>query len=286
MLKTRIKYYLTHLFPGFFNGLSLRKDAKQLEAIKTISSNSENLSQLPENCKDLIFSEKANGSWDHVKKKREEFEFSLVNSGVNSGDRRAIFYLIDFFKPTKVLEIGTHVGASTIHIALALFGKDYQKDDKFLTTVDIHDVNDPKTKPWVSFGSKHSPVEMITNMGYGEAVDFVTMKSLDFLKSSNEKYDFIFLDGDHSATTVYQEVPAALELLNPGGVILLHDYFPDMESLWDNARIIRGPYLAVDRLIKEGADFKAIPLGALPWPTKRGSNVTSLALLSKSSRTN
>ena len=34
-------------------------------------------------------------------------------------------------------------------------------------------------------------------------------------------------------------------------------------------------------LLKEGADFKIIPLGDLPWTTKLGTNRTSLALVTK-----
>ena len=34
--------------------------------------------------------------------------------GVNPGDRRAIYSLIHYLKPISVLEIGTHIGASTV----------------------------------------------------------------------------------------------------------------------------------------------------------------------------
>lgn len=40
--------------------------------------------------------------------------------GVNPGDRRAIYHLIRSLKPRSVLEIGTHIGVSTLYIALAL----------------------------------------------------------------------------------------------------------------------------------------------------------------------
>ena len=39
--------------------------------------------------------------------------------GVNPGDRRAIFYLVRHLRPKTILEIGTHVGASTIHMIAA-----------------------------------------------------------------------------------------------------------------------------------------------------------------------
>ena len=43
-----------------------------------------------------------------------------IAGAVNPGDRRALYHLVGYFKPCRVLEIGTHVGASTVHIASAL----------------------------------------------------------------------------------------------------------------------------------------------------------------------
>src|SRR5213592_4763710 len=37
--------------------------------------------------------------------------------GVNPGDRRALFYLVTALRPQAVLEVGTHIGASTLCIA-------------------------------------------------------------------------------------------------------------------------------------------------------------------------
>jgi len=89
------------------------------------------------------------------------------------------------------------------------------------------------------------------------------------------------LDGDHSAKVVYQEVSAASKLLNSGGLILLHDYFPNLQLLWSNGDIKPGPWLAIERLKKEGMAIDIKALGKLPWATKMNSNFTSLALLGK-----
>jgi hypothetical protein len=43
--------------------------------------------------------------------------------------------------------------------------------------------------------------------------------------------------------------------------------------------VIGGPFLAIERFKEEGAPLTVLPLGELPWPTKLGSNTTSLALL-------
>jgi predicted O-methyltransferase YrrM len=200
---------------------------------------------------------------------------------INPGDRRAIYYLVRHLRPRSVLEIGTHLGASTVHIAAAL--RKVQEDDPEqmhrITTVDISDVNDPATSPWLKYGSPCSPAELAQGLGLDDWITFVTRKSLEYFASSSDQYDLIFLDGDHAARTVYQEIPAALVRLRQGGVILLHDYFPALQPLWPGGTVIQGPWLATERLRSEGAEFTVIPLGTLPWATKLGSRTTSLGLL-------
>jgi predicted O-methyltransferase YrrM len=205
------------------------------------------------------------------------------SGGVNPGDRRAIYCLIRHLAPKSILEVGTHIGVSTLYIALALKrlrlikpGTSYN-----LVSVDIRDVNDSDSTPWRKYGSELSPLEMLKEMECDDLVTFVTMDSLDFFPRCDQHYDLIFLDGSHSSATVYEEVPAALTVLAPGGYILLHDYFPNLRPLWSNGAVVPGPYLATQRLEKEGVPIKVLPLGGLPWGTKLRSNVTSLALLGK-----
>ena len=177
-------------------------------------------------------------------------------------------------QPKAVLEIGTHVGASTIHIAAAL---NRASPPGRLTTVDRCRVNDPVEGAWAKFGCVSSPAGMLERLGCRELVRFVASDSLDYLTRCAGRYDLIFLDGSHAATTVYQEIPAALACLNPGGRILLHDYYPDLTPLWSDGALVPGPWLAVARLRSEGARIETHPLGELPWPTKRRSHRTSLA---------
>ena len=116
-------------------------------------------------------------------------------------------------------------------------------------------------------------------MGMANGVSFVTQNSFVFFDNVQASFDLIFLDGDHSAATVYREIARALEHLRKDGVIVLHDVFPHHRPFWKDQTIQPGPWLAVRRLQREGAGIDVLPLGALPWPTKLGTNVTSLALL-------
>lgn len=232
---------------------------------------------LPEN---LFESSEIEKMWNDSKKEIDIFRIPDGSGGINPGDRKAIYYLISKIKPSSVLEVGTHIGASTIHIASALYMSQIKEGaNTNLTSVDILDVNSNVTKPWLKYGTKYSPAEMVNKLNYSSFVNFVTDSSLNYAANCKQKFDFIFLDGSHRADIVYQEIPMALKLLNQNGVILLHDYFTSMKPLWSDGSVIPGPYLATKRFAKEGADLFVLELANLPWSTKLGSNVTSLALL-------
>jgi len=219
--------------------------------------------------------------WPALERELAAFGITTLAGGVNPGDRRALYSLVRALKPCRILEIGTHIGASTAHLAVALRTNAAAGGPTgILTTVDIEDVNSPATEPWRRYGSTLAPAEMMRRLGIADRVSFVVRKSLQFLRDGTERWDLIFLDGDHSAATVYQELPAALARLTPGGVVLLHDYFPNNRPLWPGDPVIPGPWLGVERLRQEGAALTVLPFGDLPWPTKLGRSVTSLAAAS------
>jgi predicted O-methyltransferase YrrM len=219
--------------------------------------------------------------WQEVEAKMASIRFGGGEGAVNPGDRRALYYLVRALRPTSILEVGTHVSASTSMLALALKRSQEASTGPKprLVTVDIVDVNNPAEGAWQRVGCSHSPAEAMQAIGCEDLVTFVNSASVPYLSACRERFDLIFLDGDHYSTTVYQEFPAALPLLKPDGLILLHDYFPDLKPLWDDGAVIPGPDLAISRLRRENVPIAARPFGALPWPTKLGSNVSSLAVV-------
>ncbi len=279
-----LKKFLSRIIPSSAKTRTFcQKEAGELQAVSRLGCSTGNLrSRNTISLAEIFHSKDIDAIWAESKKAIDLFTIPDGTGGVNPGDRRALYYLINYFKPLSVLEIGTHIGASTLHIASALhIGQITKGGNPRLITVDIADVNSQSARPWVEYGASNSPLEMIGQLNYGSFVEFVTDTSLHYAATCGRTFDFIFLDGDHRAHTVYREIPVALSLLNPNGVILLHDYFPGMKPLWSNGSVIPGPYLAAERLKKEGANLTVLPLGELPWPTKLQSNVTSLALLLK-----
>lgn len=202
-----------------------------------------------------------------------------IVGGVNPGDRRALYSLVLGLEPRRILEIGTHVGASTIHLARALH-RTGRVEERSLVTVDIANVN-ATDGPWAKAGLSSSPYEMIAALGCAEIVSFEPHDSLAFLAEPGPDFDLIFLDGRHDAAQVYIETSLALRRLSSEGTIVLHDFYPGRQAHFPGTSPVVGPYRALERIRREQPSLRVLPLGDLPWQTKRGGFATSLALVTR-----
>lgn len=267
-----MKAILKRMLPSSVRSkMELESEVRALAALKLLPCDTSNLRNSVPDFRNLDLA----SEWQEVLMQLERLNVGDKSGAINPGDRRAIYYLARALKPGSVLEVGTHLGASTSMLALAL--KKSQVANPRLTTVDILDVNGPEGA-WVRLNSKHSPKSLMRELSC-DFVEFVVSPSVAFLNQCQARFDLIFLDGGHESTTVYQEVPAALKLLDPGGLILLHDFYPNQSPLWSDGAVVPGPWLAIQRFKAEGVPMKVESLGALPWPTKLNSNITSLACL-------
>jgi predicted O-methyltransferase YrrM len=117
-------------------------------------------------------------------------------------------------KPQNILEVGTHIGRFyALHAcALKRLG-----EGRSVTSVDILDVNNPVQGTWKHLGLSHSPKGFAEHLKCADRIMFHESSSLEFMRTTRARYDLIFLDGDHRAGTVYQEVSSALALLSEEG---------------------------------------------------------------------
>lgn len=69
-----------------------------------------------------------------------------------------------------------------------------------------------------------------------EAKATYQMTSDEFFAVNKDKFDIVFIDGLHEHNQVYKDIQNSLKVLNPNGVIILHDCMPKNEKmqLWDN----------------------------------------------------
>ena len=100
-------------------------------------------------------------------------------SGMNPGDRRALYYLMRYLRPQRVLEIGTQAGASAIHLAAGLADAHSGPTVRRLLTVDIKDVNHAERAAWRDFKLPQSPGDAMRKLGYDELVEFRVGRSLE-----------------------------------------------------------------------------------------------------------
>jgi SAM-dependent methyltransferase len=62
------------------------------------------------------------------------------------------------------------------------------------------------------------------------AVADIHMGSDEYFATHPEKFDIVFIDGLHHADQVQRDICNALNILNPGGIILCHDMLPKNEA--------------------------------------------------------
>jgi predicted O-methyltransferase YrrM len=78
---------------------------------------------------------------------------------------------------------------------------------------------------------------------FADRVTKVKMSSTDYLRSESGLFDFVYIDGDHTAPAVLSDAVLSFPLLKPGGLIAFDDY------LWrpgGGGPETRAPRLAVD----------------------------------------
>jgi predicted O-methyltransferase YrrM len=150
--------------------------------------------------------------------------------GGNDEIKNNIAYIINKFGlPSTTIEIGTYYGMTSVWMAelIAPHNPDYHHYtiDPHSTSVEMGDDFDEVHR---SFLHNKSVCE------YGNHITHLHKNSFDALielRNQGVKPQFIFIDGDHTASTVLSDLVLSFEMLPSGGVILcddvVHWYYED-----------------------------------------------------------
>ena len=110
----------------------------------------------------------------------------------------------------QVLEVGSASGYSAVVMALG--------GAEAVTAVDPH--------TWIG-GSYEAMLANLAAYGVADRVEIIREPSqtvLPWLAREQLQFGLVFIDGDHSADAARHDLRWALELLEPGGVLAVHDY--------------------------------------------------------------
>ena len=145
----------------------------------------------------------------------------------------------------RFLEIGSFQGRSTVWLLENIL----TSDSSAITCIDtfegsiehtLHFQNDIKNL----FDIFYHNISKFKNK-----VNIIKNKSQDALKKINEQYDFIYVDGDHKASSVIEDAILSFSLLKKGGIMIFDDY------LWfQMKKFIDNPKVAIDAFLEIYAD--------------------------------
>jgi len=143
----------------------------------------------------------------------ELLEFPIIptfkNGSFEAGDAEYLYNIIRFFKPKKIIEIGS--GSSTRMIINGISGNKVKNVD--------YDCNLKCIEPYEYHWIENLPVEIIKKK--------VEDIKIEFFQTLN-KNDILFIDSSHVIRPqgdVLQEIQQILPNLNPGVIIHFHDIF-------------------------------------------------------------
>lgn len=160
--------------------------------------------------------------------------------------------LLHQLKPTRLLEIGSYEGRSTVFLI--------EQCAKLSTEAEIYCIDS-----WAG-GVEHREETMdevekrfdanvaLALERCGQHIEIKKIKALSYpalisLSGENAKrFDFIYIDGSHQAPDVLADAVLSFELLRPGGVMIFDDYLWSMEPLGQQD-LLNMPKLAIDAFI-------------------------------------
>ena len=146
-----------------------------------------------------------------------------VNWFANDGQANFAKHLLDDYldKPIRCLQIGAYTGDASVW----LYNNILTHSDSILIDVDTWEGSDEPSHHQMNW----STVELLYNVKTKEGQDnrkIVKYKGTSdhFFRNNREMYDFIYIDGDHTAYGVLKDAVAAYECLNVGGILAFDDY--------------------------------------------------------------
>lgn len=147
----------------------------------------------------------------------------IPNWFVNDGMKNFAYNLGEFAtKPSRMLQIGAYSGDATMWLVENILP---HNQDSVLVDVDTWEGSDEPSHHQMNWTDVEGiyDARTFTARQSRKVIKFKTTSD-NFFKSNLETYDFIYIDGDHTAYGVIKDAVAAYECLNVGGILAFDDY--------------------------------------------------------------
>ena len=142
------------------------------------------------------------------------------------------------------MEIGVAWGYHAEHILLSLPNINYTGIDPYLAGYDKNDAFPAfvsalfKDSEQNSMDRLYEAVKLELAEKFPRRAAIIRSKSTDWINSQSEKFDLIFLDGDHTFDTVKKELAGFWSAVNEGGILAGDDYdWPEVKKAVDEFAI-------------------------------------------------
>ncbi|MDX2001255.1 MAG: class I SAM-dependent methyltransferase [Chitinophagales bacterium] len=144
---------------------------------------------------------------------------------------RLLFKMINYYQPQNLLEIGTGLGFSTLHLALA-----------------------KKKAPFVSLEGNPMLADLaLKNLHEADAHQVQILRgnfkeTLPFALEKLEKLDFVFIDGNHTKEATLDYFAQCVPLTNTSTIMVFDDIYwsPGMTEAWKQITTHSQVTLAID----------------------------------------
>jgi Methyltransferase domain len=175
----------------------------------------------------------------------------MPNWFVNDGQKNFAYNLGPLTQqPVRMLQIGAYTGDATLWLVENIM----QHPDSVLIDVDTWEGSDEPSHHGMDWGTVEQvyDAKTFTARSQRKVIKFKGTSD-NFFKSNQELYDFIYIDGDHTAYGVIKDAVSAYECLNVGGIIAFDDY------QWSaGLGATREPRLSIDAFTQIYSDRVAI----------------------------
>jgi predicted O-methyltransferase YrrM len=145
----------------------------------------------------------------------------------------------------RFLEIGSFQGRSTVWLLENIL----TGDSSIITCIDTFEGSVEHTLHFQNDIKNLFDIFSHNISKFKNKVNIIKDKSQVALKQINEQYDFIYIDGDHKASSVIEDAILSFSLLKKGGIMIFDDY------LWFGMKTyIDNPKPAIDAFLEIYAD--------------------------------